>query len=275
MAYKLADIIRGDRFIDVGDMVFTPSCVAPDDWNVAPNTFSMDALCHGTIIYTHTMYVTELFKLLRHSSKQVIVVSHNSDVNIDDKFIVPENVMKWYTQNVNVVNPKIHSIPIGLENLRWWQHIGKVGLMRKVLYQPLRYANAAYMNHNVLNNVAERQLLYDLFEDQPWVTIVHGKNGEDFSDYITNVYNHPFVFCPNGNGIDTHRLWETLYMGSIPIVKKNINNSFYSSLPILFVDAWEDITEDLLATAYIDIGLGSYDNEMLAFSYWRNLITQR
>ena len=43
-----------------------------------------------------------------------------------------------------------------------------------------------------------------------------------------------------GNGIDTHRFWETLYLGSIPITK-----SYYLSrvkhLSVLFVEDYKDI----------------------------------
>jgi len=53
-----------------------------------------------------------------------VLISHNSDGKITDtpgKFdadvnLMPDNLIKWYGQNVDVVNDKIESIPIGLEN---------------------------------------------------------------------------------------------------------------------------------------------------------------
>ena len=36
--------------------------------------------------------------------------------------------------------------------------------------------------------------------------------------YASLAAKHRFVACPEGNGIDTHRFWETLYRGSIPII---------------------------------------------------------
>ena len=36
-----------------------------------------------------------------------------------------------------------------------------------------------------------------------------------------------FIISPPGNGIDTHRVWETIYAGSYPVVEKNLSmNSF-------------------------------------------------
>jgi hypothetical protein len=81
-----------------------------------------------------------------------------------------------------------------------------------------------------------------------------------------------FVLSPEGNGIDTHRLWEALVIGTIPIEKRNINNSFYSDLPICFVNKWSDITLDFLEKEYIRIKSTNYDLNKLTFSYWKDKI---
>jgi hypothetical protein len=43
-----------------------------------------------------------------------------------------------------------------------------------------------------------------------------------------------------GNGVDTHRLWETLYRGNFPIVKIDDWSTSLSklNLPIIFVKDW-------------------------------------
>jgi len=73
-----------------------------------------------------------------------------------------------------------------------------------------------------------------------------------------------------GNGIATHREWETLYMGTIPIQKKDLNNRFFTELPICFVNEWEEITEDLLNKEYERIRNSTWKIEMLTFEYWKN-----
>ena len=37
--------------------------------------------------------------------------------------------------------------------------------------------------------------------------------------------------APWGNGIDTHRFWEALYLGSCPITVKHKNYSDFKNLP--------------------------------------------
>ena len=79
-------------------------------------------------------------------------------------------------------------------------------------------------------------------------------NGDNFDGYLDNIYNHRFVLCPEGNGIDTHRLWECLYMGTIPIVKANKNVRFYEDLPILMVNEWKILQRLSLRRSGWDLG---------------------
>jgi hypothetical protein len=61
-------------------------------------------------------------------------------------------------------------------------------------------------------------------------------------------------------------------MGSIPIEKRNINNQFYTDLPILFVDSWEEINEALLQDEYERIIHCQWNMDKLNFEYWKNKI---
>ena len=40
-------------------------------------------------------------------------------------------------------------------------------------------------------------------------------------DHYLEAAQSKFVLCPSGLGFDTYRLWETLMLGSIPIVESN------------------------------------------------------
>jgi hypothetical protein len=128
------------------------------------------------------------------------------------------------------------------------------------------------MNHNILTNPEKRTKPYQVLDNKSWVTIENGTNGHGFDEYIHDVYAHHFVICPEGNGIDTHRTWETLYMNSIPVEKRNINNQFYTDLPICFVDDWEEITEEFLNNEYCRIKNTQWNMDKLTFTYWKEKI---
>lgn len=267
--------ITGYDFQKLSDLIYSPEIKVNDDYNKIQNTFNINLLKNGSIIYTHTMYVKDLLNIIKNQDKNVIIITHNSDMCIDNSYYIPENVIKWYSQNVNVINFKVESIPIGLENKWWFINERKKEKMLLKLELFKDYYNLVYMNHNINTNIKERQKLYDLFQNKSWVTSRIGYNGQLFDDYLDNVYNHKFVICPEGNGIDTHRTWECLYLNTIPIEKININNQFYKDLPICFVNDWEEITEDFLEKEYIRITNMKWNIEKLDFNYWQKMINEK
>jgi len=266
----MESVIQGDKFKTLGEFTYSPKNRSQDDYDKLPNTIDLIKLKNVNRVYTHTMYAKQLFDDIQGFNKKFIVITHNSDANVD--FAPPDNVIKWYSQNVNIQHERIMSIPIGLENDRWFPHLHKKGKMSLKLKQPREYRNLLYVNHNISTNIAERLKPYQIFEGQPWATTERGVNGNKFDEYLDNIYNHKFIVCPRGNGLDTHRLWEALYMGSIPIVKIDINNSFYDDLPILYVNDWEEVTENLLIRIFMLFKTEQWNLNKLNFSYWRDKI---
>lgn len=45
-----------------------------------------------------------------------------------------------------------------------------------------------------------------------------------------------YAVTPRGNGWDTHRVWEALFLGVIPILTHSPLDPTYEGLPILLVD---------------------------------------
>jgi hypothetical protein len=68
--------------------------------------------------------------------------------------------------------------------------------------------------------------------------------------------------------VDTHRLWETLYMGSIPIVQDDIVHRDWNDLPILFVKDWTDVTEERLLNTAVEFASRDWNWSKLKASYW-------
>ena len=66
---------------------------------------------------------------------------------------------------------------------------------------------------------------------------------EDFEDYIKTLTKYKFCLAPPGRGIDTHRCWEALMVGTIPIVFSSSLNDLYENLPVI-VDDWNIINKE-------------------------------
>lgn len=66
-----------------------------------------------------------------------------------------------------------------------------------------------------------------------------------------------YALCPRGCGVDTHRFYECIYLGCVPIVLRThtVFDRLYApdtGFPCLVVERWADITEDLLDRSYPD-----------------------
>ena len=96
--------------------------------------------------------------------------------------------------------------------------------------------------------------------------------------YLENLRKYAFTACPVGNGVDTHRLWEVLYMGGIPIIKQNrILESLLEDLPYVLVQDWKQINDDgFLQDSWDRLSQHqNYNFEKLKLQYWINLIHSR
>lgn len=266
------DFIQGDKFIGLADWTYAPVIRSRSDYDNLPSTLNLSLLKEKDIVYTHTIYVNKLFNLIQHTHKEIYIITHNSDDNINDTYNIPLNIVKWFTTNVNAKDERIQSIPIGLENDRWHPLGHKKEKIEDMLKTSKNLKNLVYVCHKIRTNLYKRAFIYPLFKGKSWSTVQGGDHAVLFDEYLDNVYNHRFVVCPEGNGMDTHRTWEALYMGTIPIEKRNTNNQFYTDLPICFVDEWEEITVDFLERWLIGSSWQTWNMKKLAFEYWKNKI---
>jgi hypothetical protein len=66
-----------------------------------------------------------------------------------------------------------------------------------------------------------------------------------------------YALCPRGCGVDTHRFYECIYLGCVPIVLRThtVFDRLYApdtGFPCLVVERWADVTEELLNQSYPD-----------------------
>lgn len=200
-----------------------------------------------------------------------LIVSGHSDYPIIDEIARRYPSAKWFS--VNTQTPRVTGIPLGITNNTQESDVhaiyGNTDIMVEVANTPRDVKNLAYMNFSIGTYPTEREPLWNAMKDKSWVTFEKPENSlEARKRFLQNIRNHYFVLCPRGNGVDTHRLWETLYMGSIPIVRKDIAHAGWTDLPILFVDSWEEVTEDRLRSELPRFESTRWNMEKLLIGYW-------
>ena len=164
------------------------------------------------------------------------------------EIIIPENIIKWYSQNMDIENDNFFtSLPIGLERKRWSngnKHI-LIDNMKNISYEK---EYLLYCNFTVRNNIDLRHNILEKVKTLPNVLI---RNITDFKTYAEDIKKSKFVLCPTGNGIDTHRAWETLYLGSIPILYDNYHNrGAFENFKVMFIRNENDLDINILESFY-------------------------
>ena len=139
----MIDFIQGEKFVQLADYIYFYNRKGTE-FNIYTNTFNIDKLQDNDLIYAHTHHVEYLFNELNNTNKKIILISHNSDYNICDE--PHKNVIKWYSQNVKFKSDRIESIPIGLENNRWFKDIDKKSKMINKLNENKNHKNLLYIN---------------------------------------------------------------------------------------------------------------------------------
>jgi hypothetical protein len=276
------DYIDGEKFEAIADIGFGDKYTKelPLDFNRLNNfiiNFKKDRL---PIVYVDSARVKNFFNIIKDYEKPFILLSHNGDIGFNQSDIdnCPKCIKKWFGQNINAINTdSIISLPIGLERPHWSKH--RYGIHSHKHNKIYEYSKKecgknkmCYINFNPKTSKSKRQWIVPHFTNKKWVFIRMGGISGNIDHYFKDCKESHFVICPDGNGIDCHRNWEMLYIGVTPIIERSyFHEKIYGDLPVLIVDSFKDLNENLLLEK-LDSFKKNNNTEKLKFSYWENII---
>mmetsp|Transcript_39126 Transcript_39126/g.112962 ORF Transcript_39126/g.112962 Transcript_39126/m.112962 type:complete len:480 (+) Transcript_39126:42-1481(+) len=132
-----------------------------------------------------------------------------------------------------------------------------------------------------------RALLLEYLGGRPYVeryAALNWQNTEvEYSDrlnYWRALGEHMFVAAPTGQGMDTYRLWEALFLGSVPVVESSALDLLYRDLPVIIIESWGSINATSLANWKLEIAQRfgpepfAHVQEKLTMRYWVDLVQQ-
>jgi hypothetical protein len=261
LSYNESDIITTDRYLNITRKHSEKLCYIKSDFFVRNSQFDWRGQIHPN------------FNDLREN-----VVAGHSDYEITDEIVEKHpNFKEWFVVNNFSTQTKVVSLPLGVTNYCDDSSIhliyGDNTLFFETMCNQKKENTLAYMNFNINTYPTERQQVWNMFIDKSWVTtglIQNTKEGR--LKYMNDIYNSKFCICPRGNGLDTHRLWESLYLKTIPIVIYHTHFKNMTDLPILFINDWSEVTEEFLNIKYEEMSKKEYNLEKLKMSYWENEI---
>lgn len=149
----------------------------------------------------------------------------------------PSSVKAVYLQNSHISNDFFQTLPIGLENLRYGRN-GQLSLFKE--------SSAEQEKSEKILVGPFSPTHHERYELNSWKNIRHPRL-QVISDHLrpktlaTLASTFKFIACPRGNGTDTHRFWETLYRGSIPVVKRSKWSESIAEIgiPMVQLNSWD------------------------------------
>lgn len=105
-----------------------------------------------------------------------------------------------------------------------------------------------------------------------------------FEDYLDEMSTHRFAFAPPGRAQGTHRVWEALLVGTVPIVyvgkgSPHAVRRSYDELPVVLIDDWSELTRTFLESQWSLIRTraqrGEYDFNRMLSIHWARRIFRR
>ena len=226
---------------------------------------------------------TPIWCRIKALSKDGIFVGHaDQPVSLKDIQTLKKMRVKM-VYGTNIYKNRIsRSVPLGLTNDTNESALHKLfgntkhfRFAHETYVPPSSKTFSIYVNFTSKNNVQVRDNLLKTIENLP--NIIYSKT--EFTDqariaYLKDLRANSVVLCPEGNGIDTHRLWETLYMGGVPIIVKNdFLPAEISQLPVIQLDSWRQILDiNWLESEYNYIRSLNFDYNLLSMSWWKEQV---
>tara|TARA_B000000557_G_C20811445_1_gene460345 strand:+ start:2313 stop:3341 length:1029 start_codon:yes stop_codon:yes gene_type:complete len=281
------EVLNSYNFARMSDVVYS-EVVSTDQYNNLENNnthiiskdenyifYKIDKfnIKENDIVFTSLFMIDSLFEELYKikNLKNVKLITHQSDESISYKLYKrkPTCISEWYGINVEIQTNNLIPIPIGLSNDHYKKSLTKrnYSSLKKIKLE--NKIEKLYINFEVNTNFNERYKLLKKFDSNHWVDVETSKLSLD--EYISKLNKYKYILCPWGNGVDTHRLWEVLYIESIPVTKYHHTYHSVQDLPVLMFKNYNEVNLERLNTLSQDFK----NFESLNLKYWERRITRK
>lgn len=196
------------------------------------------------------------------------------EFNIEHIKKKPDNLVGISANNINIYHPDVIYFPMGRDwrSRDLFQNFLPCAEKRQTLY-----CNFSLNTHSI------RKKTYDLVKEKKFINFQHMGSFLNYSisreEYFKQLSTSKFCVCPRGNAIDTFRMWDALYVGTIPIVVyEAIFHDYLQDLPILFIQNYDQfgmLTYDFLEKKYTKMLSCKYNYKKLKSSYWKNKLESK
>jgi hypothetical protein len=164
--------------------------------------------------------------------KKFTIIIHNTDRSFGQSELqrllpIANHI---YAVNCMVHHPLVTQIPLGFVDKQ-------IPFLREFKPPNIERDIEVYMNFTSSTNASKRQDCVEALQHDSRIT---QRTGLTVPEYYNDLCRSKFVLCPEGTGIDTHRVYESLFCGATPVVLRNALSPLYEKLPVCIVEKWTD-----------------------------------
>ena len=246
-----------------------------------------------SFFFCKTDFLLNDFNAIREVPSRVVLVSGNSDYGITEELAesLPQNVTKWFCTNNLTDDPRLVSLPMGIENTLkcprpnhgyCWAHAIEKEKYLSHFFEKYDYKREPegliYANFSLATNGPWRTKIRNICLESK---IVKWQDRTTYTRFMGDVMSHRATLCPLGNAPhktgDNHRVYETLYLNRVPIVfaenQKKLYQDIYRHLPVVILDDPEALCDEDYMNKEIDKVV---DNsiETLKYPYWEKKVLE-
>lgn len=186
-----------------------------------------------------------------------IVFCALEDSGLDERIakLIPGNVLGICSTIAHTTSTKVHALPNGIQRTvdltnKYHNYMHKLFKKRKLDFirstkRNFRIGPLLFVSFNISTNL-QRGDIRTHFAQMKWAKVY--KRRLSRRRFLRKLRRYPFVLCPQGNSPgDTHREWESLYAGSVPILERTpYLEKIHEGHPVLFVNSFFELTKELL-----------------------------
>ena len=191
-----------------------------------------------------------------------------TDIELDDELMrcFRQLQVHVFGNSLNTEDARAHYFPMGRDFRGYAEH----GLSPSVEKDSLVYCNFSVNTHPV------RAQVLDALQSKAFVCFKHMGDFLNYelshADFYRELSRAKFSIAPRGNGIETFRMWDSLYLGTVPIV---VSEAYFHQqlldLPILFLPDYEALRKleaEELESIYQGMLERKWNYRKLYIEYW-------
>ena len=196
-------------------------------------TFKYSLAQHGDWVFVNGDYLANLFRSIPIvRTKRFVFIIHNTDKSFGEAELrsLLSVARHIFAINTTVRHERLTTIPIGFVD-------NQLPLLRSYIRPAVDRTIEIYANFTTVTNSTKRQQCIDAFKADPRAVF---RSGLSVPEYLEDLSKSKFVLCPEGTGMDTHRVYESILCGATPVVLRNSLAYMYESMPVCIVKSWND-----------------------------------